>query len=333
MAFSNFDLLKGIDFTALANAAAADHNTLVDAATPITDTALEGKSINLWSVDSALNTPSVPNPVPLAVTRWVHYIWIRYPHASAADTTPIIYVWNANVASGALLRWVRITVDLSAILALIAAQDADIDAANTTAVNAQTIAGQAAATANTALTTATNAETTANNANANVNTALTTANNAQTAATNAETTANTAITTATTAKTTADATAATLASLNLTPVTFGPYPIVAGTPITVAHGYATLPKIAIWNFVCVTAVGGFAVGDRISIESWHSDPDGTENQYPAAIGGANATQVFFNLHPEGANGWYVTRKDTGATLQITGVTLPNWQVECCMIHF
>lgn len=207
MAFSAFDFTKGIDFTALSEGAAGDHNTLVDAATPKTDTATEGKSIVLWSVDGALDTPTVPSAV--AVTKWVNYMWLRKPHASAADTTPLLYFWDVNKASDpTYLKWSRVTIDETNLQTQINDILADLSGIEADVANALAIAANAVNTANTALSTANDAAATAANADANATTALTRADEAITDATNAETAANGAVTVSNNAITIANAASA-----------------------------------------------------------------------------------------------------------------------------
>ena len=102
MAISVYDFTKGIDFTSISPATAGDHNTLVDAAVPyVTD-----KGIVMVSADTALNTPDVPDAA--TTTKWKNYIWIRRPHSTATDTTPIAYMWNENATSVATKVSVRV---------------------------------------------------------------------------------------------------------------------------------------------------------------------------------------------------------------------------------
>lgn len=121
------DLLRRDDLTGLVNINAADLNNLIDYASPAAD-----KSINLWTQDSALNTPVVPNPTINAdYTKFKRYIWIRIPHASAVDPSPWLYVWNDSATIGTLLKWLIVTGSVSGLSALItAAQNSATDAMN-----------------------------------------------------------------------------------------------------------------------------------------------------------------------------------------------------------
>jgi hypothetical protein len=162
MAISNFDLTKGIDFTALSSASAGDHNSLVDAAVPYaTD-----KGIVMVSNDTALNTPDVPNAA--ATTKWKNYIWIRRPHSTATNTTPIAYMWNENATSVATyLKWQRIPADTSTVDAALAALTLRVEDLEAVNVTLQALVNAANSNAATANTNASAAVSTANAANAN----------------------------------------------------------------------------------------------------------------------------------------------------------------------
>lgn len=170
MAISVFDFTKGIDFTALANGAAADHNTLVDAAVPFaTD-----KGIVMVSNDIALNTPVVPNPNAGATfTKWKNYIWLRRPFNTATDTTPYLYVWNENAVSVVTyLKWQRVKLDTTDLQALITALTLRVEDLEASTATILATANAANATASIASTNATAALNTANTANTNATTAL-----------------------------------------------------------------------------------------------------------------------------------------------------------------
>lgn len=209
MALSLQDILKGIDFTGLSPATGADFNQLVDLAAPVLDTAAEGKGLNLWTADSALNTPIVPNPLTSAsYNKWKRYVWIRKLHSSAGNVASKAYVWNDDATSVATyLKWREITTDLTAIQADVATALADAAAAQVTADNAASVATVANTNANAASITATAANTTAINAataaitaQASANEALADAEAAAASATNAQTTATAAQNTANTAQ-------------------------------------------------------------------------------------------------------------------------------------
>jgi len=167
MAISLFDFTKGLDFTALVSAAAADHNTLVDGAVPYaTD-----KGIVAVSTDTALNTPDVPNAA--VTTKWKNYIWVRRPHSTATNTTPIAYMWNENAASvTTYLKWERIPADTTAVEALIADLTLRVDDLEAVNVTNTALINAANSNAATALTNSSSALSTANAANANALQAL-----------------------------------------------------------------------------------------------------------------------------------------------------------------
>ena len=171
MALSAADFIKGIDFTALSTAAAGDHNTLVDNAATKSDSATEGKGLIIWTVDSALNTPVVPNPG--TVSKWVRYLWLRVPHASATSTVPLLYGWNVSASSVATyLKWQRFESDNTTFQAQLDALDlrvSDLEAVNVTLQALVNAANSNAATANT---NASAALSTANSANSNALQAL-----------------------------------------------------------------------------------------------------------------------------------------------------------------
>jgi len=167
MAISLFDFTKGIDFTALTSATAADHNSLVDGGVPyVTD-----KGIVMVSNDTALNTPDVPNAA--ATTKWKNYIWIRRPHSTATNTTPIAYMWNENAVSVATyLKWQRIPADTSTVDAALAALTLRVEDLEAVNVTLQALVNAANSNATLAKENADAALSTANAANANALTAL-----------------------------------------------------------------------------------------------------------------------------------------------------------------
>lgn len=185
MAFTTQLLVKGVDFTALVLASGAQHNQLIELSTLPAD-----KGIILYSIDSALDTPDVPNAAATVVFK--RYLWVRKPHATATSTQPILYGWDDNgVNDATLLKWKDTAIDLTAF--------------ETQIQNALTIANAASATANAANVAAANAATIANQASNDATSALTTANNASAQATTAASAAASAQATATTAQTNATA--------------------------------------------------------------------------------------------------------------------------------
>jgi len=181
MAFTIQDLAHGIDFTGINPATGGDHNDLVDLAAPIADTIFEGKGLNLWSIDSAIDTPRVPDPTGLGATKWKRYTWTRIPHPVALTFVPILYVWNDNAPNHiTFLKWVQVISDTAGLQTQITNLANQIATVQSTAVNAQTIANQANTTANTANTNSQNAlnqiagaVTTANQAKASADQATT----------------------------------------------------------------------------------------------------------------------------------------------------------------
>lgn len=128
MPVSVYDFVKGLDFTGLTPASGADFNKLLDDAAPYGD-----KGIILYTVDTALNTPDVPDAGVTA--KWVRYIWLRIPFAGAAIKTPIVYAWNDDlaVADPVYKKWFAISADISSLTASLAATDAIADSAKATA--------------------------------------------------------------------------------------------------------------------------------------------------------------------------------------------------------
>lgn len=184
MAFTEQDLVKGIDFTALTSISATSLNQLVSNCYPVSDSANEGKGLVLWSKDSAADTPIVPNPVTYA--KWARYVWIRAGFNATYATK--VYVWDANNANAvpALLNWLELTVDLTAI-------QADIDAVEIIANAAKVSADNAVAIANSSASLATTANTTANDLADDVAAATAASTAASTKADTANTNATTAI--------------------------------------------------------------------------------------------------------------------------------------------
>lgn len=267
-----FDFTKGKDFSGLTDASGVDHNTLVDLATPYQDSAEEGKGINLWTLDSALNVPRVPDPTAGAsYSKWNRYIWIRVPYPGATDKTPKLYVWNDDAPSIATyLRW-KLYADLTSINATVAALNISVTTASSNAANALVAANAANASAASANSKATSAETNATNA-----VALVTA--AQADATTSLANAATAQSVATTAKTTADTATTNLATLDSLFTAFKTVytviespavalPSVGGLVASVVLGYR--PRHVQWVLVIDTAHGAFDAGDEIDVNCIH----------------------------------------------------------------
>lgn len=178
MALTDLDFTAGIDFTALNPATGGDHVTLIELATPRGDTGAEGKGIVLWTKDTALGVPNVPNAV--LTTKWQRYLWFRRPHATDTDKQPKVYGWNDDAASDAtLLKWQLVAVPSSEF-------EAQVNAALAAAQVATATANTALATANTANATATTALANANDAVATAGAVADDATNALAAATDAQ---------------------------------------------------------------------------------------------------------------------------------------------------
>lgn len=205
MALSSQNFVKGTDFTGLTSITASDLNQAVDAATLKSDTASEGKGLILWTKDSALDTPIVPDPSAVT-TAWKRFIWVRIPYSSATSQTPIVYGWNDNATSDATyLKWLDTAADLTTIEADIAELQSHMTTAQTSILTAAATANSASTLANTANNNATSALSTGTTAAANATTALSDAADAAADASAASAAASAAQTTATAAQSTATA--------------------------------------------------------------------------------------------------------------------------------
>lgn len=271
MALSIYDFTKGLDMTALVNGTFADLNNLVDLAAPKSDDASNGKGMIIWTVDTALDTPNVPNAS--VTTKWKRYLWLRLRHVSSIDQTPAIYFWNDLFHLDATyLRWQDVTAEIDIVSGVAASALANANTAITNAANALSVANAANASAASANSKATSAETNATNA-----VALVTA--AQTDATTALANAATAQATANTAKTTADTATTNLATLDASYTAFkAAYTIIesaatvltgSGLVVTLTPGYR--PKHVQWVLVVNTAHGSFNANDEIDVNCIHGN--------------------------------------------------------------
>lgn len=153
----------------------------------------------IWTLDTALNVPNVPNP-STGKSGWTRYFWMRLPFFTGATQSPgQIYTWNDDAINDATyLKWISTSFDDTAILAQLTVLTTQVN----TALNA-------AATANTnstnALNNANSAVTVANNAANSVAAATAAASAASLAATAANNTANAASTSAAAANAVASA--------------------------------------------------------------------------------------------------------------------------------
>lgn len=189
MSFTPQDLQRVTDFTGIPFPNGGDHNNLVDLTFPYLElSGTEGKGMTLWSIDEAVDTPTVPEAD--VTHKWKRYLWIRIPHIAAVSQKPTVYAWNDHVASDpTFLRWLDTSADLTQILAdigvlqvTLAATTATANNANVTASNANALANQASIDATAALTTATAASAAAQQAETDAQTGITNAAAAQTTA-------------------------------------------------------------------------------------------------------------------------------------------------------
>ncbi len=145
------DLVKGVDFTAINPQTASEHNQLVDLATPYTDGANneEGIGYILTTTDTALDTPSVPDPTQaISYQKWKRYIWSRRPFGAPSPLVSKIYQWvDAATADATYLNWVL--VDTASQTTIGGGFDtllqAAIDTINTDSANALAAANSASA--------------------------------------------------------------------------------------------------------------------------------------------------------------------------------------------
>lgn len=147
------DFIKGVDITGLPAVNASDFNNLVDLATTNND-----RGLLIYTVDSALDTPVVPDVGAFGYTFGKRYIWLRLPYVTSGSYTSFIYGWNDNApVNGFFLKWLPLTPDLTSLsndvatalanaqTAINAAQTANANAtaANVLSQQAATIAGAA----------------------------------------------------------------------------------------------------------------------------------------------------------------------------------------------
>lgn len=126
MPISTQDFVAGIDFTALIAANGSQHNQLINLGTPGPDAGL-----NIPTIDSALNTPVVPDAVVNA--KWKRYLWKRSPHATATSQSPLLYAWSDNaIAVATFLKWIQVTIDADTLQHII---DNTVDIAELKNVN------------------------------------------------------------------------------------------------------------------------------------------------------------------------------------------------------
>lgn len=149
------DLVKSIDLTGLTTVTGSEMNQLIDAGRPASD-----KGFQLETTDTALNTPTVPNPDVLLEgiipTQWKRYIWKRCPFNNTGTVKS--YQWNPQLASDATyLKWESITVVADILQTAVTNATNTANTANTNANTAIADASVAHSIASQALTTAENA--------------------------------------------------------------------------------------------------------------------------------------------------------------------------------
>lgn len=94
--------------------------------------------------------------------------------------------------------------------------------------------------------------------------------------------------------------------------------ITAGGALTLAHGLSVKPKLYFAVLQCVTAAGGYSIGDEVL-------PNQSSNEAGSNVGLSvvpDATNINIR-YGSGAAVFQITRKDTGAFLNITPA---NWKL-------
>lgn len=325
MALTAFDFTKGVDFSALASATGSDHNNLIDAGTPRSDSATEGKGLNIWTVDSALDTPIVPDAA--GTTKWKRYTWIRVPFAGAASKTPTLYGWNEDAASDAtLLKWLPITADLSTIESDIATLQSDLITAAAVAAEALTTAGQAYTAANNALNIANAAQTDATTALAlaqeppaagSITAAMLASSldlsdktiNYPNESVQAEDLANILdLSSKTITFPTVSLTNTVVGILNSRKYTSAPTTLITGVIADTAHGFSVTPTKVWAMLICTDAAGNIGYAQNDTVAASQIMTSGTAEV--AFAFGANASNVYMLCHDIGA--LQTLNKSTGA---------------------
>jgi hypothetical protein len=303
MPLNEQDFKRFADMTVVESINAYDLNNLIDQSRSYQDgDALVyrlGKGLLLSTIDTALDTPDVPNPA--VNPKWERYLWIRHLHSSADVTIPVVYVWDSNsVGSATLLKWIPIAYDDTALTARVTQAELDINTVETTAAQASATATAANNSAATALQKANTAATDAANAASEANSASNKADTADSKATTALTNANTAVQKV---KKVESAQAAIGTSANLLCFT--------------EHNFGIQPTLVRGVLVCTAANFGFNIGDEIDsadILIWN--PDGTWSK--AFIAGANATHLYVSQRRKLATEvrYFIGKADPHAVLQV-----------------
>lgn len=307
------DFITGLDFTALGSATAGDHNNLIEQSTPNAD-----RGLIIWTKDTALDTPDVPDPTAGAsYVKGKRYIWLRIPHSSATSRRGRLYSWNDDATSViTYLKWSDTSYDDTDVLADIAALQVDVADAITTANSASSTAASAATNAATALTTATAANTTATTASSNATTALSTATSAQTDADAAQASADSALANAAAAQTTADGAATNAARVSSSK--FFTSSLQTWASHDVAHGLGAIPKFVRWVAVCNATDVGYAANDEIDLACFEENT----GNFPSFTHGANATNVIVVLSTVAS-----TRLLNKATGDFVAIDTTKWNLK------
>jgi len=333
------DFVKGVDFTGFTEANASDLNELVDNATPMGDSATEGKGLVLWTVDSALNTPVVPT-TPATTTKWKRYIWTRIPYTGATTKNATLYVWNDDATSDATyLKWLEANaVDIAGLEADIAAAQSDADAALAAANAAAAVAATALSAANNALNVGNNALTVATNALAIAQDPLGQIDDGEIPADLLENTLNfSAKTVILPALSVTAGMLTTILDLSGKTLTLPANIFIAsntgniaipalGTAVTANHSLGGVPSYVRWVLVCIGAELGYSAGDEVELNTpgfW------TANDEPFGTCWANATQVGLllnnNIDDSGIQIQIVKRSATIGDM--TAITTSNWRLK------
>jgi microcystin-dependent protein len=148
MTSQNF--VKQIDLTGLTQLTGSQMNQLLE-----TGLLADDKGMNLYTVDTALGVPNVPDPEQgelegVDVAFWIRYTWVRVPHTSAPpESTVKQYNWNPQATADATyLKWETLSdyVDEIAANSNVAITNAALaqETADTALALAQTIEGNVA---------------------------------------------------------------------------------------------------------------------------------------------------------------------------------------------
>lgn len=290
------DLLRGIDFTALASISGVSLNVGIDATMPNIIDTTNGVAFVLTTTDTALGVPNVPNPEQAVnYNKWRMYLWNRIPFVTATSKNPTLYSWNPSSNSDViLLKWLTTQINLDILTAQVATNTADIATVTATAAQASSDAANALNNSTAAQTAATNAVNTAATASANATTANTAATAANTLAGTANATAAAAGASAATGITNAAAAlaAAQVAQNLATTTVHRAIYDVAGTYNWICPvGVILLTKIKLWasggggGSGSGATVGGGGSGQYVEKNNYVVVPG---NLYPIVVGAGGA---------------------------------------------